>query len=120
MNRVVLAAVFVLAIGGAGVSAGVASADNGATTTHFTTAYTDPTLGHVTCSGERITKTGPKAFIKDSETCLIGNGFPAGTYTTADFGPWYSDYDGKVSTNATLTVTENPDGTATGVIVAYY
>ena len=47
-------------------------------------------------------KTAQKAFTKDSETCLILNGFPAGTYTAADFGGWNSDFDGLFTTNVRL------------------
>jgi hypothetical protein len=120
MKRLMTLAVAVLALTGAGIGSSVATADNGAQTFHFTATYTDPIFGPVTCSGERIVKAAPKEFTKDSETCLILNGFPAGTYTAADFGGWLSDYDGTFTTNVTIVVTDNGDGTSTANIVAYY
>ena len=125
MKKLMLLAVTVCALAGAGIASGVATADNnGATTTHFSVAY----FGQFTCTGERIVKTGPKEFVKDSETCLdsaIGDIAP-GTY---DLGPngWYSDYEAfflnsglRFDTSATLVVTLNDDGTTTWNIVAYY
>src|SRR5262245_23298276 len=121
MKRFALLAVAVAASATVGIAAGVARADNGAQTTHFTATYYP-----FTCSGERIVKTGPKAFIKDSETCLdsfVGD-IPPGTYDLA--GSWLSDYDYFVlgtinfATSGTLVVTLNSDGTTTWNITAYY
>ncbi len=67
----------------------------------------------------RIVKTAPKAFIKDSEDCTILNGFPAGSYTCADFGGWYSDYDGMFTLDCTEVITDNGDGTSNNT-AAYY
>jgi hypothetical protein len=120
MKKALIVLLALFAVFSASVGSGVATADNGAQTVHFTAAYTDPFFGPVTCSGERIVKTAPKAFTKDSETCLIPNGFPAGTYTPADFGGWFSDYDGTFTTDVTVVVTDNGDGTSTSHIVAYY
>jgi hypothetical protein len=117
MKRLALLAVVVVS---AFAATGVAGADNGAATTHFTAAYTDQVFGPVQCSGEHIVKTGPKAWVKDSETCLILNGYPAGTYTAANGFSWNSDYDGTNTTNFTVVVTDNGDGTSTSNIVAYY
>ena len=66
-----------LALAGTLLGAGGALAGNGAETTHFTAAYSS-----FTCAGERIVKTTPKAFTKDSETCTFTDlsEFPPGTY----------------------------------------
>ena len=73
------------------------------------------------CSGEHIVKTAPKAFTKDSETCLILNGYPTGTYTAPQTGGWISDFDHVSFTNdVTIVVTDNGNGTSTENIVANY
>jgi hypothetical protein len=124
MRKVMLLAVAVSALVAAGFAGNVAAAGKGAQTTHFTASYTDPVWGPVVCAGERIVKTAPKAFIKDSEDCTILNGVPAGAYGThacADFGGWTSDYDGmSAGPNCTEVITDNGDGTANNHIVAYY
>jgi len=123
MKRIMLVVLAVFALAGAGLVSGVATANNGADTTHFTASYTDPGFGPVVCSGENIYKTAPNAFNKDSEDCTALNGFPAGTYT--GFG-WFSDSSppshsaGLFTTNTTAVVTDNGDGTSNIHIVAYY
>src|ERR1051325_3943297 len=78
---------------------------NGAFTAHFTAEYFNGQGGFFTGAGERIAKTGPKAFTKDSETLLISDisTWPAGTYIiVVEFPPdsvtgyaiWFSDFDG--------------------------
>jgi hypothetical protein len=116
MRKIMVLAVSVCALAGLGVASSVASANNGATTTHFTANYTDPTFGPAVCSGERIVKTAPKAFVKDSETCLLTTGYTAGVYTIG----WNSDLDGKPAVSVTETITDNGDGTSTENIVANY
>jgi hypothetical protein len=123
MRKIVLLAVAVAALAIVGFASGVAGADNGAVTTHFTASYTD-SIGVDTCSGENIYKTGPKAFNKDSETCLVNPLFiPVGTYTGVF---WCSDSAppahsaGLCTTDDTLTITANGDGTYTDSVVAYY
>ena len=116
----IAATAFAVATIGFGASS-VAAAANGATTIHFTASYTDPGFGPVLCTGERIVKTAPNAFTKDSEDCTILNGFPAGTYTCADLGVgWFSDYDGLFTLDCTFVITDNGDGTSNNHIVAYY
>ena len=109
-----------------GVVAG-AGASNGATATHFTASYGPP---QITCSGERIVKTGSNAFVKDSETCIASTDFYApGTYDLAapSFGGWCSDYEGfsdapycRLAVAGTLVVSANRDGSSTWRITAYY
>jgi hypothetical protein len=104
-----------------------ATASNGATTAHFAASYGPP---QITCSGERVGKTGPKAFLKDSETCIAWTDFYApGTYDLAapSFGGWCSDYEGfsdspycRLAIAGTLTVSANRDGSSTWRITAYY
>ena len=120
MKRIMLLVFAVFALAGAGLGPSVAAANNGANTTHFTASYTDPVLGPVVCAGERIVKTAPHAFIKDSEDCTILNGFPAGTFSCTDFGGWFSDFDGMFTLDCTLVITDNGDGTSNNHIVAYY
>jgi hypothetical protein len=122
MKQTTLLAVFVLALAFSAMAIGSASANNGngAVTTHFTATYVDPNLGPVDCSGEHIVKPAPNAFTKDSETCLIENGYPAGTYHISYFGGWLSDFNGARAVRGTITVVGNGDGTSTDYIVAYY
>jgi len=73
-----------------------ASADNGATTTHFNVSYTGGAGALLTCAGERIVKSGPNGYVKDSESCTTANPqLPVGRYDlTPDPNPeWYSDYE---------------------------
>lgn len=97
-----LLAVAVCALTGLGVASSVATANNGAVTTHFTKAYTDP-----------------------SEDCTILNGYPAGTYVE-QFGGWNSDSippshsAGLHTFTVTIVVTDNGDGSSNADIVAYY
>ena len=130
MKRLWLLAVLVVVVAGAGVAPGVATANNGATTAHFTAAYFNGQGGFFTCSGERIVKTTPKAFTKDSETCQISDvsTWPPGTYpiVTSFLPPpalsamWFSDFDGQQAVSGTIVVTANGDGTGTMNIDAYY
>jgi hypothetical protein len=103
--------------------------NNGAQTVHFTAAYENLIGGFFTCAGERITKTAPKPFTKDSEDCTITDlsTFPPGTYVGDPIFvvngvgyTWSSDYDGLVANLVTLTVTDNGDGTGHIALVAYY
>jgi hypothetical protein len=97
-------------------------------TTHIgPVSYTDAVVGSVThCSGENVFKAGQ--FNKDSEDCTIVNGFPAGTYSPAlgNYPGWLSDSvapshsKGLVTTNVTIVVTDNGNGTSNENIVAYY
>lgn len=61
------------------------SASSGATVTHFTATYPS-LLGEIfTCSGSHIVKTAPKAFVKDSESCIVSGNvgtYYAGTFTS--------------------------------------
>ena len=103
--------------------------NNGAQTVHFTAAYQNLIGGFFTCAGERITKTAPKPFTKDSEDCTITDlsTFPPGTYVGDPYFyvpptlvSWFSDYDGRFANLVTLTVTDNGDGTGHVALVAYY
>jgi hypothetical protein len=108
------------------VTASVAVAGNGSTTTQFNASYLNARGGYFTCSGVRIVKDAPKAFIKDSETCIITDlaSWPAGTYQNV--GGWASDYDFwtlgqlRISVSNTFVITDNGDGTGTLEISAYY
>lgn len=130
MKRLWLLAVLVVVLAGAGVATGVATAGNGAKTTHFTAAYFNGQGGFFTCAGERIVKTAPKAFTKDSETCQISDvsTWSPGTYpiVTSFLPPpalsaiWFSDFDGQQAVSGTIVVTANGDGTGTMNIDAYY
>ena len=107
----------------------MATANNGATTTPFKATYVNGS--QFTCSGAHIVKTAPKAFVKDSETCIdslgVADGFGVGTYDLTAIG-WFSDYYFFVAspsslvlaTSGTLVVTLNADGTTTWNVVAYY
>lgn len=125
------AAILVLAATlGTGVAgSSVAFANNGAHTIHFTAAYHVPVGGDFTCAGERIVKTAPRAFTKDSENCTITDlsSFPPGTYVghphykvNGERHGWRSDYDGRKARSVTLVVTDNGNGTGNVDIVAYY
>lgn len=133
-----------LALAGTFVGAGGALAGNGAETTHFTAAYSS-----FTCAGERIVKTTPKVFTKDSETCTFTDlsEFPPGTYAitvgpeSATESHWASDYELFVvgiggpncdpmwvpfgncirqAVSGSIVVTDNGDGTGTLQVTAYY
>ena len=130
MKKLWLLAVLVVALAGAGVATGVATANNGAQTSHFTAAYFNGQGGFFTCSGERIVKTAPQAFTKDSETCTISDlsTWPPGTYPIvtsplpppASWAIWFSDFDGQQAVSGTIVVTDNGNGTGTMTIDAYY
>jgi len=103
--------------------------NNGAHTVHFTAAYENLIGGFFTRSGERITKTAPKAFTKDSEDCTMTDlsTWPPGTYVGDPVFVvngveyvWNSDYDGTQANLVTLIVTDNGDGTGHVALVAYY
>jgi hypothetical protein len=104
------------------LTAGASVANNGALTTHFTASYYNGQGGFFTGAGERIVKTGPKAFTKDSETLLISDiaTWPAGTYIIGSTASWFSDFDGQTAVSGTIVVTDNGDGTGTMYVVAYY
>jgi len=103
--------------------------NNGAHTVHFTAAYENLIGGFFTCAGERISKTAPKPFTKDSEDCTETDlsTFPPGTYVGNPFFvvngvsySWSSDYDGSFANQVTIIITDNGDGTGNVDIVAYY
>src|SRR5215475_2011118 len=104
--------------------------NNGAQTVHFTAAYQNIIGGFFTCAGERISKTAPRPFTKDSEDCTMTDlsTFPPGTYVgnpyfavngVPGYG-WNSDYDGSFANQVTMIITDNGDGTGHANIVAYY
>ena len=104
--------------------------NNGAQTVHFTAAYQNIIGGFFTCAGERISKTAPRPFTKDSEDCTMTDlsTFPPGTYVgnpyfavngVPGYG-WLSDYDGRFANQVTIIVTDNGDGTGHFNLVAYY
>jgi hypothetical protein len=109
------------------VTASVAGADNGATSTPFKfTAF------GVSCSGVHILKAAPNPVHKESETCTDTVGYyPPGTYSLGSGGPysgWWSDYHlfvlhesvPVVATSGMLVVTDNGDGTFAWDAVSYY
>ena len=119
------------------VTTRVQGQNNGAQTTHFTASYYQFLGGEFIAAGERIVKTAPKAFTKDSETILISDisTWPAGTYHIVDgvfFVPmpgmpdmelglsWGSDFDGRMAQSGTIVVTDNGDGTGTMNLDLYY
>ena len=121
---------FALSLSAVGRSnSSVGALNNGAQTVHFTAAYQNLIGGFFTCAGERITKTAPKPFTKDSEDCTMTDlsTFPPGTYVgdpnfIVNGVPysWSSDYDARTANLVTLIVTDNGDGTGHVAIVAYY
>jgi len=103
--------------------------NNGAQTVHFTAAYYNGPGGFFTCAGERISKTAPRPFTKDSEDCTMTDlsTWPPGTYVgnpfwvvNGQFYSWLSDYDGRGANQITVIVTDNGDGTGHLASVAYY
>jgi hypothetical protein len=104
--------------------------NNGAQTVHFTAAYYNGPGGFFTCAGERISKTAPRPFTKDSEDCTVTDlsTWPPGTYVGNPFFEingvpgysWLSDYDGRQANQVTVIVTDNGDGTGHLNLVAYY
>jgi len=144
MKKIALPAVFALAFalalaairsdGSTGVpNHGSYSSDgvpnNGAQTVHFTAAYYNGPGGFFTCAGERISKTAPRPFTKDSEDCTMTDlsTWPPGTYVGNPFWvvngqsySWLSDYDGRGANQITVIVTDNGDGTGHLAAVAYY
>jgi hypothetical protein len=114
----------VLALATIFLSASIALAANGATPTHFTASYDNGAVGGPggfwTCTGERIVKSAPKGFTKDSETCTITDltSLPPGTYHLGS--GWFSDFDGRPAISGTAIVTANGDGTGTVQLVVYY
>ena len=112
-------------------TAGAKGQNNGAETTHFTNDYYNGPGGFFVAAGERIVKTAPKAFTKDSETILISDisTWPAGTYTLDATGTffifgveyfWSSDFDGQIAVSGTIVVTDNGNGTGTVELALYY
>jgi hypothetical protein len=103
------------------------SSNNRATTENFSISYDSG--GHFDCDETRIVKVSPKAFTKDSGTCIVtGSSLPAGSYTLPDFG-WLSDYEyfivpgyGTIrpAVSGNIEVFDNGDGTQTWDITAYY
>ena len=95
----------------------------------FTAAYENAIGGFFTCAGERISKTAPRPFTKDSEDCTMTDlsTWPPGTYVgnpfwvvNGQFYSWLSDYDGRGANQITVIVTDNGDGTGHLNLVAYY
>jgi len=140
MKKTVILTVFLLALAAVrsysspgvvnnGSYSSVGVVNNGAQTVHFTAAYQNLIGGFFTCAGERISKTTPKPFTKDSEDCTMTDlsTFPPGTYVgdpnfIVNGVPysWSSDYDARTANLVTLIVTDNGDGTGHVAIVAYY
>ena len=140
MKKIALLAVFALALAAIrsdastgvpnhGSYSSVGSLNNGAQTVHFTAAYYNGPGGFFTCAGERISKTAPKPFTKDSEDCTITDlsTWPPGTYVGNPFlyvngvpYLWNSDYDGSLANPVTVIITDNGDGTGHLAAVAYY
>lgn len=105
-------------------------------TAHFTASYFNGPGGHFTVAGERIQKTRPKAFTKDSETILITDllTWPPGVYVMVDGllmlpsgpTPWLSDYDyfvlgqERFAISGIWIVTDNGDTTGTLEVEAYF
>ena len=130
MKKFRLLALFVALMAAVCVTASVAVAGNGANTVPWKASYDLPGFGgHWECSGVRIVKDAPKAFVKDSETCTFSDQasyIAPGTYTEADFG-WASDYELfvlhvgiRIAASHTTVITDNGDGTGTLQIDAYY
>jgi len=108
-----------------------AMASEGAATQYkasFQAPMPDGGFSQWTCSGVHVVNG---VSIKDSEICTITgdtSGLVAGTYVgnpTANvppFGevPWFSDFDGVTATRFKAIIVENPDGTFTQHILAYY
>ena len=140
MKKTVILTVFLLALAAVrsysspgvvnnGSYSSVGVLNNGAQTVHFTAEYEGLIGGNWTCAGERISKTAPRPFTKDSEDCTITDlsTFPPGTYVGNPIFivngvsyVWNSDYDGRQALLVTLTVTDNGDGTGHVNVVAYY
>lgn len=103
------------------------NSNNRATTENFTISYDSG--GHFDCDETRIVKVSPKAFTKDSGTCIVtGSRVAVGSYTLPDFG-WWSDYEyfivpgngtARPAVSGNLEVFDNGDGTQTWDITAYY
>ena len=82
MKKTVILTVFLLALAAVRSDSSVGVVNNGAQTVHFTAEYVGLIGGNWTCAGERISKTTPHPFTKDSEDCTITDlsTFPPGTY----------------------------------------
>jgi hypothetical protein len=81
----------VLALAAVFLSAGVAFAGNGATVTHFAVSYlAESGEGPlVDCTGNRIVRSDPNAFVKDTETwTTFSDLYPVGSYKIV---PWTGD-----------------------------
>src|SRR5262249_16704539 len=102
-----------------------------AQTTNFTAAYGFAAFGqdgNFVCTETRIVKVAPKAFTKDSATCLVTDAtYTPGTYPAA--GLWTSDYDYFINPGhntirfaiaGEITIVDNGDGTYTWYVTAYY
>ena len=140
MKKTVILTVFLLALAAVrsyssvgvvnnGSYSSVGVLNNGAQTVHFTAEYEALIGGNWTCAGERISKTRPHPFTKDSEDCTMTDlsTWPPGTYVgdpvyfVNGVGYiWNSDYDGTQANLVTFTVTDNGDGTGHVSLVAYY
>ena len=140
MRKIVLLAVFVLALAAVRSDASVGVPNNGsyssvgtrshgAMTVHFTAEYQNVIGGFFTCAGERIMRGPPNPFTKDSEDCTMTDlsTWPPGTYVGNPFFivngvlyGWSSDYDGRFANSVTMIVTDNGDGTGHLNAVAYY
>ena len=112
------------------ISAGAASAGNGAATP-FKATYIDNSFKSLaTCSGAHVIQGN--GLVKDSETCIL-----SGNTTTVSAGTivgnpsysfpgipglvsWASDFDNRIATSVTFKFVANGDGTFTEYVVAYY
>ena len=123
MRKLWLLAPLVLVLTSIFVTANVAVADNGATTTPFKVVYT-PAFGSWTCTGAHIVKTAPNPVHKESQSCTDPNStLPAGTYDLVTQLGWFSDYhyfilnEGFVLAIAGTLVS---DGAGNYEVVSYY
>ena len=136
MTKIRIPVLAIVALAAIFVTANVAGAGNGATTTPF--KFTDTEFG-LSCTGVHILKTGPNPVHKESETCIDTAGYyPPGTYSLAlgsgPYSGWWSDYhyyilhephpvvitDPNLAVSGTIVVTDNGDGTFTWNAVSYY
>jgi hypothetical protein len=98
MRKVQLLATVLVVLAALFVPVTVAGASSAVTVTHFTVAY-DFGYGLIECDGQRIVRTGPDGFVKDSETCAVTGGsdvLPNGHYSLEPVGgdpQWWSDYE---------------------------
>ena len=107
------------------------AANNGAQVTHLGSfSSTDAWFGPVNCQGDNVYKTAPKPMNQDNENCTMQagyNGIAPGVYSTTNgtYPGWNSDFTtgpsaGHTATSATVTITDNGNGTYNENIVANY